>query len=284
LLQTRRKTRPYDWEIMQPFNFLLLRLRLCALIALVTMPAFAKETPLATIDWPSTGTPIVRLTFGKFKQLPGMGALHGYVMDTSAQNLSQKVIGSASFRVYLFDKDKARVGEDVISITNVGPGETIKFETTVMASGNPLSVSIDAIQQAAKTITLTVNSTPQGALLKVDGNEGGITPRMITVGPGHHILNFSKEGFVTGTFPLEIGAQDVSGGSVSFELGAASFDTVELRDGSVLNGDLVSISGMDIEVRVGGLLQHVERNNVKRIMLTQREVPTHDIPPAVTVQ
>jgi len=254
------------------------------LYALIAAPLFAKDTPIATIDWPPTGTPVLRFVFDKIRPLPGMQNLQGYVMDTTAQNLSQQVIPDARFHVYLYDKKKARVGEDVIEVRNVGPGETVKFQTTVMASGQPVSVSIEPLTSAEKKITLTVNSTPQGALLKVDGTEAGTTPRMISIGPGHHILNFSKDGFFTGNFPLDVGPDDVSGGSVSYELGAASFDTVELRDGSVLNGDLVSISGMDIQVRVGGTIQHIDRNKVKRILLTQREAATPDLPNAVPSQ
>ncbi len=211
------------------------------LLFVLSATAFAKDTPLAVIDWPSTGTPVIRFTFSKFKTLPAMGALHGYVMDTTAENLSARVISSALFSVYLFDKAKVRVGEDVISLSNVGPGETVRFETTGMASGQLVAISIQATS-AGKTITLTVNSSPQGAQLKVDGTEAGVTPRLITVGAGKHTLTFSKEGFKNGDFPLEIGQDDVSGGSVSYELGAASFDSIELRDGSVLNGDLVSVS------------------------------------------
>jgi hypothetical protein len=259
-------------------------LRLALLLVLFAAPLFAKETPLATIDWPQSGTPVLRFTFSKIKPLPGMQNLQGYVMDTTAQNLSPSMIPDARFRVYLYDKAKVRVGEDTIEVRNVGPGETVKFETTVMASGQPVSVSIDSIQQATKKVTLTVNSTPQGASLKVDGTDAGTTPRMISVGAGHHILTFSKDGFNTGSFPLDIGSDDVSGGSVGYELGAASFDTIELRDGSVLNGDLVSISGMDIQVRVGGAIQHIDRNKVKRILLTQRDAPTPDLPNAAPSQ
>ena len=183
--------------------------------------------------------------------------------------------------MYLFDKNKVRIGEDVVALNNVGTGETVKFETTVTTSGNPASVSLEAILDSAKTISLTVNSTPQGALLKVDGVEAGTTPRMINVGVGRHTLAFSKEGFAVGTFPLEISRDDVSGGTVSFELGAAAFDSIELRDGSVLNGDLVSISGMDVEIRVGGVIQHVDRNRIKRVMLVERQVPILDVPPAI---
>jgi PEGA domain len=261
--------------------------RLCVLAALtaLTLPCLAKDAPpLAVIDWPETGTPTLRFTFSKFKVLPGMGGLHGYVMDTAALNLSSKLIPNARFRVYLFDKNKARVGEDAIQVSNIGPGETVKFETTVTASGAPVSVSLQEIQSAPKEISITVNSTPQGATLKVDGTEQGATPRMITVGAGKHILTFAKEGFVAGNFPLEIGPNDVSGGSVTYDLGAASFDTIELRDGTVLNGDLVSVSGMDVEVRIGGVIQHLDRNKIKRMILTLRDTPSADVPPAAPQQ
>jgi hypothetical protein len=68
---------------------------------------------------------------------------------------------------------------------------------------------------------------------------------------------------------------------VSYELGGLAFDSIELRDGSVLNGDLVSISGMDVEIRVGGSLQHIDRNKIKRVMLVERHAPVPDMPPAV---
>ncbi len=256
-------------------------IRLSAVCLLMVLPAFAKDAPLQVIDWPDTGTPVVRFTFGKFKALPGMGNLHGYVMDTTAENLSPRRIPAARFKIYLFDKNKVRIGEDTIAVNNVGPGETVKFETTVTTSGNPAAVSLEAISDATKTITMTVNSTPQGAMLKVDGVVAGTTPRMITVGAGKHTLTFGKEGFVAGIFPLEISRDDVSGGTVSYELGASAMDSIELRDGSMLNGDLVSISGMDVEIRVGGSIQHIDRNKIKRVMLVERQAPAQDVPPAV---
>jgi len=250
-------------------------------VCLLALPSFAKDTPLQVIDWPGSGTPVLRFTFSKFKSLPEMGRLHGYVMDTTAENLSSRVIPSARFSVYLFDKNKVRVGEDVIAVTNIGPGETVKFETTVNASGQPVSITLHELTATARTISMTIGSTPQGAMLSVDGTQAGTTPRMITVGAGHHTLTFTKEGFNSGTFPLDISQNDVSGGSVTFELGAAAYDTVELRDGTVLSGDLVSVSGMDVEVRVGGAIQHIDRNKVKRVLLVQREMPKPDpLPPA----
>ena len=79
---------------------------------------------------------------------------------------------------------------------------------------------------------------------------------------------------------MDISENDLSGGSLSFELGALSFDTIELRDGTVLNGDLISISGMDAEIRVGGAIQHIDRNKIKRVLFVHRDAPTPDVPPA----
>jgi hypothetical protein len=105
----------------------------------------------------------------------------------------------------------------------------------------------------------------------MDGREVGTTPKIIDVVIGKHMLEFEKEGFNSGKFPLEITSRDASGGSVSYELGTAAHDTIELRDGSVLSGDLVSLSGMQVQVRIGGNTQTFDRNQVKRILLTERE-------------
>lgn len=241
----------------------------------------AKDQPAQVVTWPQTGTPIIRFSFGKFKEIGSVGNQRTYMIDTTAENLWQKAISNANFALYLYDKDKVRIGEGWVSLTNVGPGQTVKFQTTIGTSGSPVSLSLDVrslpaeLRPAAppKAISITVNSVPQGAALKVDGSEVGSTPKMIQVGPGKHQLEFSKEGFNSGKFPLEIGPDDVSGGSVSFELGTSAHDTIELRDGSVLNGDLESMSASDIVVRVGGNMQRYSRNQVKRILLVERDTP-----------
>ncbi len=114
---------------------------------------------------------------------------------------------------------------------------------------------------------------PQGAALKLDGDEAGMTPKMVRVTPGKHILEFNKEGFTPGKFPIEIGTDDTSGGSVSYELGTLAHDTVELRDGSVLVCDVESMSATEVVMRVGGALQRMERNKVKRMLLVERDPP-----------
>jgi hypothetical protein len=243
-------------------------------VFLLACVAFAAEPQQLVVMWPSTGSPVLQFSFSKFKDLGGsVGSQRPYATDTTAVNLSTKLITRERFTLYLFDKKQVRIGEAWMEVTNLGPGQTVKFQTTVMASGTPVTVQVHAASDTQKTISMTVNSVPQGALLKVDGVEAGATPKLINVGAGKHILAFSKDGFRSGTFPLEIGPNDVPGGSVSYELGAAQFDTIELRDGTVLSGDLDSINGMNIVIRVGGTLQQFDRNRVKRILLVERDAP-----------
>lgn len=239
------------------------------LLAVAVSSLLAKDNVFQTVSWPESGQTVLRFSFSKFKDVGGMGKEHTYLTDTIAENVSDKTIGHANFSLYVFDKSNARIGEGYINLANVGPGQTVKFQITLSASGNPVSVAVSA--SAPRSLSITVNSVPQGAVLKVDGKEAGTTPKIIEVAIGKHMLEFSKEGFNSGKFPLEMTSHDASGGSVSYELGSAAHDTIELRDGSILSGDLISINGMQVQVRIGGNTQAFDRNQVKRILLTERD-------------
>lgn len=260
---------------MKPFH----RSRILLIVLLFAQLTLAKDQPSQVINWPQTGKPVLRFTFGKFKELGSTGKEREYATDTTVENLWNKPILDASFSLYMFDKGKVRIGEGWISVSNVGPGQTVRFQTSLRSSGTPDSLSLVprslpaelSADMPTRTISITVNSVPQGAELDLDGTPVGTTPKMVQVGPGKHLLGFRKEGFNSGKFPLEIGPSDVSGGSVSYELGSSAHDTVELRDGSVITGDVESLSGMEAVVRVGGVPQRFDRNQIKRILLVQRE-------------
>jgi hypothetical protein len=236
------------------------------------MVAIAAE-PVQVVTWPTSGTPVLRFSFNKFKDIGSMGSLRTFASDITAENLSAKLLPTEKFSVYIFDKKQVRIGEAWMQVDNLGPGQSAKFQITFNASGAPATVSVLALTDIPRKVSLTVNSVPQGADLKVDSIDVGVTPKLISVGIGKHQLAFSKQGFNSGTFPLEIGPDDVSGGSVSYELGASRYDTIVLRDGTVLNGDLNAISGMDVIVRIGGNLQHYNRNQIKQIVMVERDMP-----------
>ena len=254
----------------------------CCLGFIILSIASAKEPPPLVIVWPSSGPAVVRFSFGKFKETSSSGKQHEYMTDVTAENRWNRKISKAEFTLYVFDKTKVRIGESWLSISDVAPGGVVKFQTAVSASGTIATVELvprtlpSELQSflPPKAISITVNSVPQGAELKIDGNPAGVTPKIVQLAPGKHALEFSKEGFKTGTFPLETTPDDVSGGSVSYELGSAAHDTLELRDGSVVSGDVQSMSATEVVIRVGGVPQHLNRNQVKRIMLIQREAPS----------
>ncbi len=252
-------------------NGLSMTLGMAVFLLLMAASLAAKDTPFQVVTWPDSGSPNIRFTFSKFKDMGGIGKERTYITDTMAENLSGRLLGEANLSLYVFDKNKARIGEGYIHLTNVGPSQTVKFQITLTASGTPGSVAVSTAALRNTTVSVTVNSVPQGAFLKVDGKEAGATPKIVEVTVGKHVLEFAKEGFNSGKFPLEITSRDASGGSVSYELGSAAHDTIELRDGSVLSGDLVSVSGMQVQVRIGGNTQTFDRNQVKRILLTERD-------------
>jgi hypothetical protein len=249
------------------------------LLASLAIAALAKDPPAHVIVWPEQGSPVIRFTFGKFKEVGSLGNERTYMTETTAENLWTKPIPNANFALYLFDKNKVRIGQATLTVSNVAPGETVKFQTTIAASGPPLSLSVAPLSlpkelgpaAPPRVISITINTMPQGATAKLDGTEIGTTPKIVQVAVGKHMLEFSKDGFNPGKFPFEIGPDDASGGSISFELGTSAHDTIEMRDGSVLSGDLVSVSGMEIVVRVGGTEQRLDRNQVKRILFVQRQ-------------
>lgn len=264
-------------------SFVLIPLVLLSVPAAFVTSVAAKDQPFQVVTWPETGTPVLRISFGKFKEVGSLGSERSYVTETTAENLWSKPISNANFALYLFDKSKTRIAEATITISNVSPGGVVKFQTTIASAGPPASLSVVARYlpkelgpvAPPRVVSLTVNSVPQGASARLDGVEVGTTPKIVQVPVGKHVLEFTKEGFNSGKFPFEISPDDASGGSVSFELGTSGHDTIELRDGSVLSGDLVSVSGMEIVIKIGGAEQRFNRNLVKRILLVEREAPTN---------
>lgn len=245
------------------------------MLHIMVLAGHAKDEP-QTVLWPNDGAPTIRFRFGKFKSFGGFGGQRTLVFESSAENLTPQLMTGREFKIYFFDKNKVRIGDASIALENLRPAETVRFQTTTVVAGAPASIAVMAMSEV-RTITITVNSVPQGADLHVDGKAVGTTPKVVTVGVGKHLLDFSMEGFRSGTFPLEIGPKDTSGGSVTYELGASALDTVELRDGTILTGDLLAVTGTEVLIKAGGSPQHIDRNKVKRILLTER-MPTDSAP------
>jgi len=247
-------------------------------ITFLCLPLLAKDPPPQVLTWPPQGPPLVRITLGRFVETAAYNGQKNYRSDVLAENLWGKPIHLAAFTVYFYDKDKVRNGEGYITITDLPVDGRAKFEFDVTTSGKPEGLELvpknvpDAFAQyiPKKEIPITVNSVPQGAVLKVDGQDQGTTPKIVKFTPGKHLITFALQGYAEGRYPFEVKADDAPGGSITLELGSAMHDTVELRDGSVLTGDVENLSATDLEIRIGGSIQKLNRNSVKRILLIER--------------
>jgi apolipoprotein N-acyltransferase len=47
------------------------------------LTASAKDQPEQVIIWPESGSPVLRFTFGKFKEISSLGNQHNYIIDTT---------------------------------------------------------------------------------------------------------------------------------------------------------------------------------------------------------
>jgi hypothetical protein len=252
-----------------------------AYLLLSALLAVAKDQPIV-VNWPEAGDTVLRFTVSKISKLGSAAGQSSYALDMIAENLWSKKIPRASFNFYLFDKNKARVGEGYIDLSNVGSHETVKMQVMASTVGQPVAMTIVPNQLPAelqgnappKKVAITIYSVPTGAKVKVDGKESGVTPIALELTVGSHNLQFLKEGYNTGNYPLAISPSQIAGGSVTYELGASAHDTIEMRDGSVLSGDVQALTATSVEITIGGQIQTFNRNSVKRISLVERDAPS----------
>jgi len=245
----------------------------CALTAFLLVLrigfAAAQTNSPITVLWPSNDKPSLKFTFGPFQQSAIENGQGIFLSDVTAQNVSDQGMPRSVFTVFVSDKNGVRIGRARLQLSEVGPYRTAKAQVQFSAAGAPAGVTL----LAGKTIPLKVVSVPPGANFKVDGEDAGMTPKLVDFTIGAHTLEFSKEGYATGTTPLEVSADELPGGSISLELGGITQDMVELRDGSTVLGDVMSMSMIAVVVRVEGKDQKYDRNQVKKIILVERVNP-----------
>jgi PEGA domain len=250
-------------------------LTIAVTLLLACVVCLAKESAIILL-WPQD-KPAIKLTFGKFQQISTLAGQGTFVCDVVVENLTDKVVPRASFTVYGNDKNSVRIGEGLLLLSDLNPQQRVKARLQFTSVGVPSSLTLSAKKDmlaapGAKTIPLRVLSVPPGAKLKVDGQDAGITPVMVRLTVGNHNLDLTKEGYAPGGTPLEITPDELPGGSITVELGGLSRDTIELRDGSVLLGEVLSMSLTSVVVSVDGKEQTLERNQVKKMILVEHQI------------
>ena len=112
--------------------------------------------------------------------------------------------------------------------------------------------------------------------MKVDDHDVGVTPVTVRVLSGTHNLELSKDGYAVAKTPLDVNPDEAPGSSIIITLGGLDNDTIELRDGAILKGDVMSMSLESVVIKVNGQDQTFDRNKIKKIFLVERIV-THTV-------
>lgn len=247
---------------------------LCALMLLGS--AFGKNSPAIVMYWPNQESPSLKVTFGKLREVAIFGGKFTLLSEVTVQNVSGKPIPRASFTVHMLDKKDVRIGDGILLFDDLAPNEISKVQFQCETVGTPVTLKLvarrdaEGIPNATKLVPLKIISVPAGAKLIVDGEDEGITPATVNMKVGTHQLTLAKDGFASASTPVEIKPDEMPGGSITVELGGLSQDTIELRDGTIVSGDAISLTLTEVVVRVDGNETKYDRNRVKKISLVQR--------------
>jgi len=243
---------------------------LCFLLCSITA-ALAADTVLT---WPPDGKDaILRFTIGKLRQVNSSSGQSDLLGEALAENLSTKTISSASFYLYLLDKNGKRVGEGYLEVSNLAGGQRVKVPVSVHAMGSYASMELQPQHLPSDEpmkVKMSVKSSPPGATIKVDSQVSGITPQILPMTPGKHALELSKEGYATASSPVDVAANTPLG-AVEIDLTPLTQDTVVLRDGTTLVGDVTALTATYVSVTVKGKPTTLNRARVARIVLGQRK-------------
>lgn len=254
-------------------------------LLLASTASLAKRSELV-ITWPQDN-PTLKLTFSNFQNMGSFAGRSTLVSDVVVQNLTVKAMPRATFDVSLLDKNKVRIGTGLLIVDDLNPGQSARVQFQCAAVGQPATLSIAAhnnsgVPISTKLIPIMIISVPPGASLKVDDKVVGTTPITVRMISGSHNLELQKDGFAVAKTPLDVNPDEAPGGSITITLGGLADDTIELRDGSVLKGDVISMTLESIIINVQGKEQTFDRNQVKHIFLVERVVSHSSTPqPAV---
>lgn len=239
----------------------------CVLLpAILLTQLTAQSSPSVTVKWPEGDKPMLSLVFAGFVRVAMVNGQSVYTSEVSAQNLSEQSMPRSVFTVNILDANGVKIGKARLQLEAIPPYRTGKAKVQFSAAGTPAKVSLIA----GKTIPLAIKSLPPGASFSVDGEDAGATPRIYDFTIGSHTIEFHKDGYAPGSTQLDVGADELPGGSITLELGGLSQDTVELRDGTTMTGDLLSMTLEEAVFQSEGKTKTLERNQIKKIFLVER--------------
>lgn len=114
---------------------------LIALSIVAFSTALQAKNEAIVMTWPAD-KPALKLTFEKFRQMGIYAGQSSFVSDVTVQNLTDKQIPRASFNVYFLDKNKVRVGDGLLQVSELEAGQAAKIQFQFNSVGIPVSLSL----------------------------------------------------------------------------------------------------------------------------------------------
>ena len=96
-------------------------------VALTTTLALAKNESVIVVTWPAD-KPALKLSFDKFRREELAAGESKFISDVTIQNLTDKPLPRAAFTLYFAGKDKLRIGEGLLQVSDLEPRQTVKIE------------------------------------------------------------------------------------------------------------------------------------------------------------
>lgn len=254
------------------------RVAILVLVFSLCLCVVAKDKKII-LPWPPD-KPLIEVTFGDIS-LNGSwaGKASNYVVDVEIENISNGAFPTSDLTLVYYDKHDAIVGNVSLYIgQRLEPHQKMKQQISFTAVSKPARVAFgvknivfsENRRLAVHAVSMTFRSVPEGANIDIDGQKLGVTPKVLRVPEGSHLLLLTKAGYNKAEYPFEVRAEDSNGGSVEVEL-PSSNDIIEMRDGSAVSGDIESVTWETVRVMTGDKKIDIPRNLVKRIIFVQRQ-------------
>jgi hypothetical protein len=141
-------------------------------------------------------------------KLPEGASFHGRLTDHDVRNLQERGAEVLFLEVHYTEQDLKDAREECKGMTGANPNQVSVTksepeqgaEQPAASHARPSAATQAGLQSSASSEpSLSVDSTPQGADIEVDGAFVGNTPSTVPLAPGSHEISVKKKGFADWT-------------------------------------------------------------------------------------
>jgi len=127
--------------------------------------------------------------------LPKGSTFHGRLTDHDLRGLQERGAKVIIVEVHYTTQDLKAARAECQGITETNPNQTSETKDKSQQNNQVQSINASVSPLSAIQASLTIDSTPSGADIEIDGEFVGNTPSTVTVAPGSHRIAVKKKGY-----------------------------------------------------------------------------------------